>query len=49
MPSGSSAWKRLLGLLLDGLRSEGATPLREPSLTSEEIDRAGQERRERRR
>ena len=49
MPSGSSAWKRLLGLLLDGLRSEGATPLREPSLTSEEIDRAGRERRERRR
>ena len=49
MPSGSSAWKRLLGLLLDGLASEGATPLSEPPLTSEEIDRAGRERRERRR
>jgi AcrR family transcriptional regulator len=49
MPRGSSAWKRLLGLLLDGLRSETATPLSEPPLTSEDIDRAGRERRERRR
>jgi len=49
MPSGSSAWKRLLGLLVDGLRAEGATPLSEPPLTSEEIDQAGRERRERRR
>ena len=49
MPSGSTAWKRLLGLLLDGLRSDGATPLSEPPLTSEDIDRAGRERRERRR
>jgi AcrR family transcriptional regulator len=49
MPSGSDAWKRLLGLLIDGLRAEGATPLSEPPLTSEEIDRAGRERRERRR
>jgi AcrR family transcriptional regulator len=49
MPTGSSAWKRLLGLLLDGLRSEGATQLSEPPLTSEDIDRAGRQRRERRR
>lgn len=49
MPSGSSAWKRLLGLLLDGLRSEDPTPLGEPPLTGEEIDRASRERRERRR
>jgi AcrR family transcriptional regulator len=49
MPSGSPAWKRLLGLLVDGLRAEGATPLTEPALTSEEIERAMQERRERRR
>ena len=34
---------------LDGLRADGATPLSEPPLTSEEIDRAQQERRERRR
>jgi len=49
MPRGSSAWKRLLDLLLDGLRAEGATPPSEPPLTDEEIDRAGRERRERRR
>jgi AcrR family transcriptional regulator len=49
MPAGSAAWKRLLGLLLDGLRAEGATPLSEPPLTGEDIDRAGRERRERRR
>jgi AcrR family transcriptional regulator len=49
MPRGSSAWKRLLGLLLDGLRSEGATPLSEPPLTGEDIDRAARERKERRR
>ena len=49
MPSGSNAWRRLMGLLLDGLRAEGATPLTEPPLTSEDIDRSGRERRERRR
>jgi AcrR family transcriptional regulator len=49
VPSGSSAWKRMLGLLLDGVRADGATPLREPALTTGEIDRAGRERRERRR
>jgi AcrR family transcriptional regulator len=49
MPSGSTAWKRLLGLLLDGLRSDGATPLSEPPLTVEDIERAARERRERRR
>lgn len=49
MPSGSNAWKRLLGMLLDGLRAEGATPLSEPALSSEDIDRAQRERRERRR
>lgn len=49
MPSGSHAWRRLMGVLLDGLRAEGATPLSEAPLTSEDIDRAGRERRERRR
>lgn len=49
VPKGSSAWKRLLGLLLDGLRADGASPLSEPPLTGEDIDRAGRERRERRR
>jgi AcrR family transcriptional regulator len=49
VPTGSSAWKRLLGILLDGLRAEGATPLSGAPLTAEEIDQAGRERRERRR
>jgi AcrR family transcriptional regulator len=49
MPRGSSAWKRLLGILLDGLAADAANPLSEPPLTSEDIDRAGRERRERRR
>jgi AcrR family transcriptional regulator len=49
MPRGSSAWKRLLGLLLDGMATGAASPLSEPPLTSEDIDRAGRERRERRR
>ena len=49
VPAQSTAWKRLLALLLDGLRADGSTPMTEPPLTSEEIDRAGRERRERRR
>jgi hypothetical protein len=49
MPSGSRAWRRLLGLLIDGLRAEAAHPLDEPPLTAEEIARATAERRERRR
>ncbi len=48
MPAGSTAWKRLLGILLDGIRADAATPLTEPPLTPEDIDRAGRERRERR-
>jgi AcrR family transcriptional regulator len=47
-PRGSKAWRRLLGLLIDGLRAEGAQPLTEPPLTGEEIAQAGLERRERR-
>ena len=49
MPAGSRAWRRLLGLLIDGLRAEAAHPLGEPPLTAEEIARATAERRERRR
>ena len=49
MPRGSNAWRRMLGLLLDGLRAEGATPLSEPPLTDEEIERAMREGRERKR
>ena len=47
-PRGSKAWRRLLGLLLDGLRADGAQALGEPPLTAEDIARAGRERRERR-
>ena len=47
-PRGSKAWRRLLGVLIDGLRADGAQPLTEPALTSEEIARAAIERRDRR-
>ena len=33
VPSGSRAWRRLLGLLIDGLRAEAAHPVDEPALT----------------
>jgi len=32
-------WRRYLGLLLDGLRAEGATPLPEPPLTDAQLSR----------
>ena len=48
VPSGSRAWRRLLGLLIDGLRAEAAHPVDEPPLTTEEIQRATEERRARR-
>jgi AcrR family transcriptional regulator len=32
-------WRRLLGLLLDGLRSEAATPLPHPALSFQQLDR----------
>jgi AcrR family transcriptional regulator len=48
VPSGSSAWKRLLGLLIDSLHADAAHPVDEPPLTAEEIQRATAERRERR-
>jgi hypothetical protein len=34
------AWRRHLGLVLDGLRSEGAHPLPVPPLSPEQVDRA---------
>jgi AcrR family transcriptional regulator len=34
-------WRRHLGLLLDGLRAEAATPLARPSLTQAQLARAG--------
>ena len=49
VPSDSRAWTRLLGLLIDGLRAEGAHPLDEPPLTEDETRRALAERREQRR
>ena len=32
-------WRRYLGLLLDGLRTDAATPLPQPPLTSEQLER----------
>jgi hypothetical protein len=34
------AWRRYLGLMLDGLRAEAATPLPEPPLTRAQVTRA---------
>jgi AcrR family transcriptional regulator len=34
------AWRRYLGLMLDGLRAEAATPLPEPALTPAQVTRA---------
>ena len=48
MPRGSRAWKRLFGILIDGLRADGASELSEPPLTTEEITAAVAERRARR-
>jgi AcrR family transcriptional regulator len=44
---GSEAWKRLMGLLADGLRAEAATPLETPPLSDEELERAAEEERAR--
>jgi AcrR family transcriptional regulator len=48
VPSGSRAWRRLLGVLIDGLRSDAAHPVDEPPLSDEDIQRATEERRQRR-
>jgi hypothetical protein len=32
-------WRRYLGLLLDGLRTDAATPLTHPPLTREQLER----------
>lgn len=37
-------WRRFLGLLLDGLRAERATPLPEPPLTWRQVERVGRKR-----
>ncbi|HXH97348.1 MAG TPA: helix-turn-helix domain-containing protein [Gaiellaceae bacterium] len=37
-------WRRYLGLLLDGLRAEGATPLTAPPLTRAQLDRIARTR-----
>ena len=39
------AWRRYLGLLLDGLRADGATPLDAPPLTRRQIERVLERRR----
>lgn len=48
VPRGSGGWRRLLGLLIDGLRADAARPLDDPPLTPEDVARATAERRERR-
>ena len=48
MPRGSRAWKRLLGILVDGLKADGATELSEEALTPEDIAQGAVERRARR-
>jgi hypothetical protein len=35
-----NAWRRHLALMLDGLRAEAASPLRQPPLRPEEVARA---------
>jgi AcrR family transcriptional regulator len=47
-PRGSGAWRRLLGIVVDGLRTEAAHPLPEPPLTREDVERATAERRDQR-
>ena len=47
VPRGSTAWKRMLGLLLDGLKADGANTLTEPPLGPEDLARAAAERRAR--
>jgi hypothetical protein len=37
-------WRRYLGLLLDGLRAEAATPLPHPPLTRAQLNRATRRR-----
>jgi len=39
------AWRRYLGLLLDGLRADGATPLDAPPLTRSQVERVLERRR----
>jgi AcrR family transcriptional regulator len=46
-PRGSRAWRRLFGMLIDGLNADGASDLGEPALTPEDIGRAARERRQR--
>ncbi|MEA2479131.1 MAG: hypothetical protein QOJ07_1053 [Thermoleophilaceae bacterium] len=47
-PRGSDAWKRLMGVLVDGLRPEAATPFVSEPLRPEEIGQAFEEERARR-
>ena len=49
MPRDSNAWRRLLGILIDGLKAQAAEPFAEPPLTREEMDRWAAERSARRR
>lgn len=40
-------WRRYLGLLIDGLKTEAATPLEEPPLTRAQLRRVGREKQRR--
>jgi AcrR family transcriptional regulator len=44
---GNDAWKRILSMLIDGMRSDAATPMETPPLSAEELARAAEEERAR--
>jgi AcrR family transcriptional regulator len=48
IPRGSRAWTRIFTLIVDGLRPEGCSEMKDANLTAEDIARASEERRERR-
>jgi AcrR family transcriptional regulator len=47
-PRASRAWTRMFTMMIDGLRPEGASEMKDANLTPEDVQRASVERRERR-
>ena len=47
-PRGSRAWTRIFTVMIDGLSTEGASEMKDASLTPEEMAQASDERRDRR-
>jgi AcrR family transcriptional regulator len=48
IPRDSRAWTRMFTVMIDGLKPEGASEMKDANLTAEDIERASAERRERR-